>query len=381
MGFGFSVRLAPGVRVRASSRGIRTSIGPRAARVHVGAGRTRVSTGAGPFTVSSGVGGTRRAASSRGRSTGGIPRITLAQLERQARLAEREQEIANIAAMEQALISLHTEEFGPSERVVLAAPPPPSAQLRDQTHRELTKQAQAGIGLFKRRVRAAARAAAEAQADDLLRRTHLAEIITVQRWQADEDERWAALQVHDPDTVIAEVDQAFADNASDSTCVDAGYTPDTERRYVTTVVLFGTPGMVPDLKPAVTPGGKPTLHSRNKTERNGLYLHALASTVLATVKEALAAAVAGDEVNVLVLRRNEDNGVLTPIYLGRFARASLSTVDWSAVNPVHLLQSATEARLVLKGITREVTDLIVPDQPGIDALIRSFTDPGPTDHG
>ncbi|MFI2651773.1 DUF4236 domain-containing protein [Micromonospora fulviviridis] len=37
---GFSIRLAPGVRIRASSRGIRTSLGPRAARVHFGAGRT-----------------------------------------------------------------------------------------------------------------------------------------------------------------------------------------------------------------------------------------------------------------------------------------------------------------------------------------------------
>ena len=34
---GFSVKIAPGVRVRASSRGVRTSIGPRVARVHVGA--------------------------------------------------------------------------------------------------------------------------------------------------------------------------------------------------------------------------------------------------------------------------------------------------------------------------------------------------------
>ena len=42
---GFSVKIAPGVRVRASSRGIRTSIGPRAARLHVGGGRTGFSTG------------------------------------------------------------------------------------------------------------------------------------------------------------------------------------------------------------------------------------------------------------------------------------------------------------------------------------------------
>jgi hypothetical protein len=38
---GFSIKIAPGVRVRASSRGVRTSIGPRVARVHVGAGRAR----------------------------------------------------------------------------------------------------------------------------------------------------------------------------------------------------------------------------------------------------------------------------------------------------------------------------------------------------
>jgi hypothetical protein len=43
MGFGLSFKVAPGVRIRASSRGIRTSVGPRAARVHIGAGRTTLS--------------------------------------------------------------------------------------------------------------------------------------------------------------------------------------------------------------------------------------------------------------------------------------------------------------------------------------------------
>jgi len=36
---GFSVRVAPGVRVRASSRGLRTSLGSGRTKVHVGAGR------------------------------------------------------------------------------------------------------------------------------------------------------------------------------------------------------------------------------------------------------------------------------------------------------------------------------------------------------
>ena len=46
-----SFKIAPGVRVSASSRGLRTHLGPRVARVHVGGGRTGVSTGGGPFTA------------------------------------------------------------------------------------------------------------------------------------------------------------------------------------------------------------------------------------------------------------------------------------------------------------------------------------------
>jgi len=53
MGFGMSLRIAPGVRISASGSGIRSSVGPRVARVHVGGGRAGVSSGIGPFTASS----------------------------------------------------------------------------------------------------------------------------------------------------------------------------------------------------------------------------------------------------------------------------------------------------------------------------------------
>jgi hypothetical protein len=59
---GMSLRIAPGVRIRASGSGIRTSVGPRAARVHVGGGRAAVSSGFGPFTASSPMRGRRSAA-------------------------------------------------------------------------------------------------------------------------------------------------------------------------------------------------------------------------------------------------------------------------------------------------------------------------------
>jgi Protein of unknown function (DUF4236) len=48
---GFSFKVAPGVRIRASNRGLRASVGPRVARVHVGAGRTSMSSGLGPVSL------------------------------------------------------------------------------------------------------------------------------------------------------------------------------------------------------------------------------------------------------------------------------------------------------------------------------------------
>jgi hypothetical protein len=66
---GFSLKLAPGVRIRALSRGLCTSVGPRAARVHFGAGRAGVSSGAGPVGFYSSLGG-GRSTSTRRASTG-----------------------------------------------------------------------------------------------------------------------------------------------------------------------------------------------------------------------------------------------------------------------------------------------------------------------
>jgi hypothetical protein len=57
-----SLRIAPGVRIRASGSGIRASVGPRVARVHAGSGRTTVSSGFGPSTASSTLSNNRRSA-------------------------------------------------------------------------------------------------------------------------------------------------------------------------------------------------------------------------------------------------------------------------------------------------------------------------------
>jgi hypothetical protein len=130
---GFSVKLAPGVRIRASSRGLRTSVGPRAARVHFGADRTGFPTGAGPvgFYTSAGGSWTRRY------STGTSSRA-LAETAK----AEQAQELA--AALT-AIFDLHRPEFPVAQGPVALAAPKLNEEEVIARHR---KAALAGIGIF-----------------------------------------------------------------------------------------------------------------------------------------------------------------------------------------------------------------------------------------
>lgn len=91
--------------------------------------------------------------------------------------------------------------------------------------------------------------------------------------------------LNEPDVAIAALERAFADNEAPAAPIDC----EGDR---TTVVMEFQPreAIVPERKPARTPTGKPTLKKRTKTEINRLYLEALGSNVLATVKETFAVA-------------------------------------------------------------------------------------------
>lgn len=87
---------------------------------------------------------------------------------------------------------------------------------------------------------------------------------------------------------------------------------------------YGGIDRVPEHRPDTTPGGKPTLRKRTKTDRNALYAAAVASTVLATAKEALPVAVAATEARVLVVRPHGSVGV-EPVYAGTLRRELFGT--------------------------------------------------------
>src|SRR4051812_5446279 len=113
---GFSVRLAPGVRVRASSQGVRTSLGPRVARVHVGSGRTGLSTGVGPVGYYTSVGGSGRSRAGTGsaavnRQLAASARPTAAALDKQAQAEELQRVLS-------AILNLPRAEFPTASRPV-----------------------------------------------------------------------------------------------------------------------------------------------------------------------------------------------------------------------------------------------------------------------
>lgn len=234
---GFSVKIAPGVRVRASSRGVRTSIGPRVARVHVGAGRTGISTGAGPVGFYAAVGRAGRGAGSRGKSP------SLASLQRQAAAARKAEEAQRLAAALREILNVHRQEFPPAPRPIASAPTPPDEREIRSRHEHAALQ---GIGAFKRAERAAAKQhAAAAAVAELAALRQQAETAAAQA-QAGLDAQWRQLLANDPDTVISTLAEAFEDNEAPAApiCVDSD--------EVSLAVLVPADSVVPERMPATT---------------------------------------------------------------------------------------------------------------------------------
>jgi hypothetical protein len=187
--------------------------------------------------------------------------------------------------------------------------------------------------------------------------------------QRDLDTEWEKLTSNDPMTTIAVLERAFADNDAPAAPIDC----DGER--TTVAMQFSPPeAVVPERKPARTPGGKRTLKKRTKTETNALYLEALGSNVLATVKEAFAVAPGTEIVQILVIRRETDKkhaGKLGAIYVGEFDRDRYATSNHDT--PGSTLVSAPEAALNLKGKTEHVSPIDLSEQPDLQQVLAQVT--------
>ncbi|MEU0886169.1 DUF4236 domain-containing protein [Lentzea sp. NPDC005914] len=356
---GFSVKIAPGVRIRASSRGIRTSVGPRAARLHVGGGRTGFSSGVGPVGFYTSLSGTRqRSGGTTRRSTVGTSQRTLAQ----AAKAEFAEQLRTALL---SILNLHRQDFPPATRPIAPAPTPVAA---DEVRRKHQKHALAGIGLFQRTARREAKARAEAAAAAEIQELSARRSAEQAQHQSDLDQWWEALQANDETVVLEVLSAAFEDNEAPAAPVGV------DGSELTAVVLVPTVDIVPEKKPTTTAAGNLSLKKLTKTERNNLHLMLVASHMLLTVREVLAVAPGLTAVRVVALQQSRVDAYGTPqidvLFGARFERDRLAAVRWDdaeANNIIH--DTATEVVVDLKRTTHELQPIDLSTEPAIQDLL------------
>lgn len=335
-----SVKVAPGVRLSASSRGVRGHLGPRVARVHVGGGRSGISTGAGPFTVYESLGGSPR------KNTQGMT----------PKQAERMQQVDLAARQLNHLENLHRQDFaGPVRQLVAAAALPKFSKLLGTAEKRTLR----GVSPFDREVRRSKRREAR---------------LLAERWALDlmtlaEDERrskqdsidleWAALHSNQPLAVGRALAAAFRASSRPVRVVGV---EDGEAHLVVTV---DGQHVVPESKPATTPSGAPTLHKLTKTDRAAWHRQVVASQILLTAKEAMATAPALEAVRVVAV---DQAGTAT--VAARVGRRSLDRADWRTDAWRILTGLDPETRCSLRARTHELLTIDLKGDAVYGAIAR-----------
>jgi hypothetical protein len=353
---GVYFRIAPGLKLRASKSGLRVGLGPRAGRVWFGAGGTGVSTGAGPVSFYK----------SLGRSSGGRRTSTsMAAYERQVRQAQQLEELQALAERLQLMLTVHQQSFPPAQPPV--APPPEAVDGRaiEKRHR---RDALKGISIFGRQARKqakeTARKAAEQEVAAEEERRHRSHDET----QRALDESWRKLLDNDPETVLAVLEDAFADNEAPATPVDC------QDGRVTTLMLIDGPDAVPERVPHVTPTGKPSSRKLSKTERNELYLGWTSSNLLATTREAFAVAPSIDAVTVVVLRRDPmtpfGEKPLSAIYAGTLSRGQSDRIVWNQPEALDAIFHADNLLIETKGRTKELVPIELESHRDLEEMVE-----------
>jgi hypothetical protein len=364
---GFSFKVAPGIRVRASSRGVRTSIGPRVARVHVGGGRTGFSTGVGPVSYYTSVGGSRprNTAGSRPRAAA-QPRRTGAGLT--ANQASRLHAAQQLESALQGIYNLHRHEFAPMQRPT--APPAEPVDV-EAIRRDLRTQNLTGVKLLARAERKAARAEADRAADALAARRR--EEREQQRTEIDKNlgEWWNQLLANEPTVTETLVREAFEDNDAPAGVLLV------ENDMMSLVVVVPDESVVPDRRPTTTAAGNLSLQRLSKTDRDQLYKEVVCGSTLVTVREALAVAPAINHIRIVAVRTTEKKvfggARIDALLAAGFTRATLDRVDWANATATTIVGDASDELVVsYKGATKTISPLDLATEPDVAQLVSAI---------
>lgn len=355
---GFSFKVAPGIRIRASSRGLRAGIGPRIARVHVGSGRSGVSTGLGPVGFYSSFGGRRRRGSAlrlAGQLAAGPSARSVTAARAQAARETKAAEAQDLAAAFGAILDLHRQHFPPAQR-----PLAPPVDL-DAARRHYLEHEGRGLARFDRAGRRAAKARADAHA------AAWAEQQVAGR-QAELDEWWRRHVANDPDVVLPTLEAAFEDNEAPAAAVGL------QGDEVSIIVLVPGPDAVPDRMPTRTAAGNLSLKRLSAGDRNGYYRELVAGYALVTVREALAVAPGIGSARVVAIRRALPDPYgrvqVECVFAARFARAALDGIRWDQAGAAAIVNAAAEDVVVrAKGAAKALSPIDLAAEPELAELV------------
>ncbi|NJP31023.1 DUF4236 domain-containing protein [Micromonospora thermarum] len=363
---GFSIKLAPGVRIRASSRGIRTSIGPRAARVHFGGGRTGISSGVGPVGFYTSLGGGRRGSSSGRLPSAAAYQRQVAAQQRQAAQAQRAEEARHLAQTFLRILELHRVDFPAATRPIA---PQPAAPDRASIYRHYEQHALAGIGIFERARRAQAKQQAAQWAEDEIRRQWTTRCEQQAAWQQYLDQRWQQLCANDPEVVLETLEEAFEDNEAASAAVGVA-----GGEVSLAVLVPAIDDVVPERMPTTTQAGNLSLRKLPQRGRADYYKQFVCGQVLVTIREAFAVAPGLRSARVAVMRHDGVDSYGRPrvscLLAAKLDRDALAGVRWDSADAAAIVNDASnELLLNPRARTGELQPLNLAAEPALAELV------------
>ena len=288
---GFGIKIFPGVRVRASTKSVGLGVGPFSASTRIRGGGRRRSYG-----------------SSR---TPAPP--SAATVERQRRRYAAED-------AEAALYELIWQHRGPVKHASRPLAEPKGRVDEAKIYKEEAARATLPLAIWQRSARRSAREEAAKKAEQRILADKAAADKTLATRQAELDRKWVLLEGGDPIAVRDAVTEALgASNAGQMTVAVDG-------NVVRLVLRTGSlEQLIPADRTDLTPGGKPTVKRRTKTDRNLLFGTVIHSQALSAIRTVFASAPSVSRVEVAVVMRTS---VLTPLFAVALDRASLARVGW-----------------------------------------------------
>ncbi|WP_405535303.1 TerD family protein (plasmid) [Streptomyces canus] len=249
-----------------------------------------------------------------------------AQLERARRQAERAQQeaerdaaIAQLEELRRQTTTVHLQSFPPARPPMVPGPQQLSlawALAEAQTHHL------AGLGVFARAERAAAKRRAEEDAPAYLAAEEARLHAVHSELTAEAGQWWQALVANDEETVCEAVNYAFSDNAA------AGCAVGVDGNILSVVMRQQDIDSLPDRMPGVTPSGRPTLKTLSKRDRTLWWLTSMGSNIVATLKEAFAVTPGITAIDLAVLTRLPNTQRLGFVAYGRWTCQAIEAGPW-----------------------------------------------------